>query len=337
MLHDVGKLTIPVALLNKQGNLDEYEWEIVHRHPDEGARIAAPLMPWLGEWGRVIEQHHERFDGAGYPRQLAGDDICLGARIVAVADAYDVMTSVRSYQTSPKSAAEARRELAKESGSQFDPAIVRSFLNISIGRLRWVSGPLSWLAQIPFLSTITSAGSQVVASAGGAATVAAGAALGVLPVAPAAAGPASASAPGQVSLAAPAPAPTPSIGTQSAPAAGRSIVTAPPARATTTAPPPPTTINHPPTAGDDAASTQIRPSKPIKIAVTADDTDPDGNLDPATVTIVVPPLKGKANASSGSVNYVPNNDAEGVDSFVYKVCDAGGACDNATVTVTLTP
>ena len=82
LLHDVGKLEVPVALLNKPGAPDEEEWKILHRHPAEGARLVAPLLPWLGEWGRAVVEHHERYDGTGYPHRLKGTDISLAARIV---------------------------------------------------------------------------------------------------------------------------------------------------------------------------------------------------------------------------------------------------------------
>ena len=96
LLHDVGKLTVHGDILNKPGAPTDDEWEVLRRHPLEGARITAPLRDWLGDWALTIEQHHEKWDGTGYPFELAGPQISLGARIVAVADAYDVMTSARS-------------------------------------------------------------------------------------------------------------------------------------------------------------------------------------------------------------------------------------------------
>jgi putative nucleotidyltransferase with HDIG domain len=97
LLHDIGKLQISPKILNKPGKLVRREWRHIHRHPENGARIVAPLAPWLGEWAATVEQHHEKYDGSGYPHGLRGDEISLGARIVAVADAYEVMTAVRSY------------------------------------------------------------------------------------------------------------------------------------------------------------------------------------------------------------------------------------------------
>ena len=149
LLHDLGKLTVPAQTLHAAGELSPDDWETLRRHPIEGARLAEPLREWLGPWGLAIEQHHERYDGTGYPFGLAGDELSLGARIVAVADSYDAMTSVRSYNV-PRSAAAARQELAGQAGTHFDPAVVRAFLSISLGQLRWVMGPLAFLAAVPF-------------------------------------------------------------------------------------------------------------------------------------------------------------------------------------------
>jgi hypothetical protein len=148
LLHDVGKLTVHADILNKPGVLSEDEWELMRRHPLEGAKLTAPLAPWLGPWANTIAEHHERFDGRGYPFGLAGHDISTGGRIVAVADAYDTMTSVRSYKK-PLSPDAARAELAACAGTHFDPAMVRAFLGVSVSRLRAVA-PLSWIGSLPF-------------------------------------------------------------------------------------------------------------------------------------------------------------------------------------------
>jgi len=150
LLHDVGKLEVPGETLNKPGKPDEEEWERIRCHPLEGERIARPLLPWLGDWGACIGQHHERYDGGGYPRGLRGKEIALAARIVALADAFEVMTAARSYKR-PMSVGAARTELARCAGSQFDPRLVRAFFGISLGRLWWAVGPASWVAQVPFL------------------------------------------------------------------------------------------------------------------------------------------------------------------------------------------
>ena len=153
LLHDIGKLHVHTRILNKSGKPTSTEWRALLLHPEIGARIVAPLRPWLGEWIDAVGQHHERFDGQGYPNGLADTQISLAARIVAVADAFEVMTALRSYKR-PVGARAAREELVRCSGTHFDPRIVRAFLNISIGKVRSVMGPLSWLAQIPFLGGV---------------------------------------------------------------------------------------------------------------------------------------------------------------------------------------
>lgn len=153
LLHDIGKLRINPKILNKPARLQRREWRHIHRHPEAGAALAAPLAPFLGEWSLTIAQHHEKYDGSGYPHKLRGNEISLGARIVAVADAYEVMTAVRAYKKAA-TAASARKELTASAGTHFDPTIVRAFLNISIGRLRWVTGPVAWVAQIPFVGWV---------------------------------------------------------------------------------------------------------------------------------------------------------------------------------------
>lgn len=171
LLHDVGKLEVPSATLNKPGKPDEAEWESLKRHPLEGERIAAPLIPWLGEWAAAIGMHHERWDGGGYPRGLSGDQIGLAARLVSVADSFEVMTAARSYKR-PMTPNAARRELQRCAGKQFDPQVVRAFFGISVGRLWWTVGPTSWVAQIPFILGIGRSGGQAVTLARAASTVA---------------------------------------------------------------------------------------------------------------------------------------------------------------------
>jgi HD-GYP domain-containing protein (c-di-GMP phosphodiesterase class II) len=176
LLHDVGKLTVHSDILNKHGKLNDEEWAVIRNHPLEGARLTAPLAGWLGVWADTIVQHHEKYDGTGYPYGLVGDQISLGARIVAVADSYDVMTATRSYRH-PISPQAARAELAACAGSQFDPHVVRAFLDVSIGRLRPMAAPLAWIGSLPFVDSIPQIG-QVASTLGrtaAASVVAAGA------------------------------------------------------------------------------------------------------------------------------------------------------------------
>ncbi len=150
LLHDIGKIALPSALLNKKGPLTTAELDLVRQHPGTGAVAIGPIAQWLGPWATPVHQHHERWDGAGYPCGLRGEEIALAARIVAVADVFDVMTGLRSYKR-PVSAALARRELAACAGKQFDPAVVRAMLSVSLGQMWPAMGPLTWLAQLPLL------------------------------------------------------------------------------------------------------------------------------------------------------------------------------------------
>ena len=157
LLHDIGKMTVHPDILNKAGKPTDEEWTTLRQHPLEGRRLIAPLQAWLGDWALTVEQHHESFDGTGYPYGLSGNEISLGGRIVAVADTFEVMTAVRSYK-SASSPADARNELTRCAGTQFDPVVVRAFLNVSLGRLRWIIGPVSWLFDFPFVSQIGNLG-----------------------------------------------------------------------------------------------------------------------------------------------------------------------------------
>jgi diguanylate cyclase (GGDEF)-like protein len=124
-LHDVGKVAIPDAILNKPGPLDDDEWAFMRRHTIIGERIVA-AAPALGTVAKLVRASHERWDGDGYPDRTAGEDIPLGARIVAVCDAYDAIVADRAYRRG-RSAAEAMEELKRCAGAQFDPAVVAAF------------------------------------------------------------------------------------------------------------------------------------------------------------------------------------------------------------------
>jgi putative nucleotidyltransferase with HDIG domain len=160
LLHDVGKLEVPISVLNKPGPLDARELEVVRRHPEEGARLTHPLHGWLGEWAAAITEHHERWDGRGYPKGVVGPEISLAARIIAVADVYETMTAARPYHR-PKSPSEARRELIRCAGAQFDPTVVNAFLELPVRRLRVVSGPASVVAHTPVLRGLDRVGGLV--------------------------------------------------------------------------------------------------------------------------------------------------------------------------------
>ncbi len=136
MLHDVGKVGILESILNKNGPLNPDEWEAMKRHVEYGAKLLEPLRGT--EYVReMVAHHHEFFDGSGYPDGLAGSQIPLGARIVAIADAYDTITSERTYKKA-RTPDEALLELERCGNAQFDPELVRVF----VSRLRELPNPI---------------------------------------------------------------------------------------------------------------------------------------------------------------------------------------------------
>ena len=128
LLHDIGKIGIPAAILDKKGKLTDEEYLLVKSHPLIGARILEPISAY-SEIIPVVEQHHERFDGTGYPHGIFGEDICLGARILAVADVFDALISDRPY----RSGWERERVygyIKEEAGSQFDRKVIEAFFEV---------------------------------------------------------------------------------------------------------------------------------------------------------------------------------------------------------------
>jgi putative nucleotidyltransferase with HDIG domain len=128
IFHDIGKIAIPDAVLNKPGPLTEGEWEIIKRHPIVGEKILAPV-PFLEQVRRIVRHDHERWDGKGYPDGLRGRQIPIGARIVLVVDAFHSMTSDRPYRQA-MSEESARLELRANAGTQFDPDVVEAALRV---------------------------------------------------------------------------------------------------------------------------------------------------------------------------------------------------------------
>jgi hypothetical protein len=128
MLHDVGKVGISDAILRKPGALDEAEWEEIRKHPEHGYNMLKNVR-FLATAGELVLCHHERYDGAGYPRGLRGQEIPLAARIFAVADTYDAITSPRPYKAA-HSAEAACEEIRTHAGTQFDPAVVEVLLGL---------------------------------------------------------------------------------------------------------------------------------------------------------------------------------------------------------------
>ena len=129
LLHDVGKVAIPNEIINKPGPLNDAEWEIMRTHTIEGQRMLDRVGGTMSEVGAIVRGSHERWDGGGYPDGLAGEQIPLEARIICACDAYNAMTTTRSYRRAMDPPA-AAAELVRCAGSQFDPAVVEALLSV---------------------------------------------------------------------------------------------------------------------------------------------------------------------------------------------------------------
>ena len=127
-LHDIGKIGISNRFINKKGTLSSTDWAIIRQHSNKSIELLAPLK-LSSNILSFIQHHHEHYDGTGYPDGLAGEQIPVGARIIAISDAYDSMTSNRPYRK-PLSGEEAKSELTKCSGKQFDPKLITIFLDV---------------------------------------------------------------------------------------------------------------------------------------------------------------------------------------------------------------
>jgi HD-GYP domain-containing protein (c-di-GMP phosphodiesterase class II) len=127
ILHDIGKIAIDVQILNKPANLTPSEWNMIREHPVMGANLLKDIR-FLGKASELVLCHHERYDGAGYPAGLKGEDIPIGARLLAVADAFDTMTTSRSYRPA-QTVDHAITELYSCSGTQFCPVAVAAFIS----------------------------------------------------------------------------------------------------------------------------------------------------------------------------------------------------------------
>ncbi|MFC4354268.1 HD domain-containing phosphohydrolase [Chryseomicrobium palamuruense] len=123
-LHDIGKIDIPAEILNKPGKLTKEEFDVVKRHPEDGAKMLEGTM--YESLKPILEQHHERLDGSGYPRGLKEDEILLEAKIIAVSDTFDAMTEDRAYRNA-YSAEYAMNEIKRLSGIHYDPSVVEAF------------------------------------------------------------------------------------------------------------------------------------------------------------------------------------------------------------------
>jgi putative two-component system response regulator len=133
-VHDVGKVAVDPLVLTKDGKLDDAEWEQMKLHPVHGAKIVAQFNAYVDGY-RLVRHHHERWDGKGYPDVIAGETIPLGARILAVADTYDALTSNRPYR-SAMSHERAVEILTEGAGTQWDPRVVEAFVaRVSEGKV----------------------------------------------------------------------------------------------------------------------------------------------------------------------------------------------------------
>ena len=129
LLHDVGKISVPDEIINKEGPLDDAEWEVMHQHTIEGERMLKRIGGVLAEVGTIVRASHEDFDGSGYPDGLAGEEIPIEARVVTCCDAFSAMTTTRSYRKAMGTEA-AVAELHRCAGTQFDPEVVRALVGL---------------------------------------------------------------------------------------------------------------------------------------------------------------------------------------------------------------
>ncbi|HSS68884.1 MAG TPA: tandem-95 repeat protein [Nocardioidaceae bacterium] len=362
LVHDIGKLKVPHEVLNKPGKPTEDEWHVLHSHPVQGATICEPLREWLGDWWLAIEQHHEKYDGTGYPRGLAGKQISYGARIVTVADSYEVMTAARSYKR-PMTAEAARQELIRCAGTHFDPEVVRAFLNISLGDMSRLSGPLAWLAQLLVIRPGPLLGQALGAGTSAAVTATSVAALSLAPAIAGTAGHQVAESPLDRARSANASSPSDSSSTAGESPASASPPTQPTnpnsptstpsseptdTTSTSTGPTIPTDTTGPTTPSDttsptgqagtfavhnDALTTPEDTADAVDVA--ANDTAPSGSV---TVVGVGTAAHGRTVlGSDGVVRYTPAADYSGSDSWTYTARDADGDTADATVSVIVTP
>ena len=350
LLHDIGKLAVPGAILNKPDRPNDEEWATLQRHPEEGAHLVEPLVTWLGPWADAVGHHHEKWDGSGYPHGLAGEDISFGARILAVADAYEVMTAARAYKV-PMSAAAARKELIAGSGTHFDPALVRAFMGISLGALWWTTGVAALLAQLPLLGRVGALPGVTRIRAGLAGSATAVATVGALVAAGIVGGqsnPGETAAARQGVQAAAAPAPPPAPPASDAPAAAETAAAAP-LTATTSGPaarPAPSNDNPlagvattvstrppvPPTSSPPPTSPPVEPpASPPQEA-----SPPPPQPFTAQGQILAPDLLGRIGiglTNRGPVGGCGPSDSQGLDAYVFELpADAPGPGSPVKVT-----
>jgi hypothetical protein len=360
LVHDIGKLSVPPEILNKAGRPTDEEWAVLRRHPEVGGEIVEPLAPFLGEWRLSASQHHERWEGGGYPQGLAGTEISLAGRIVAVADAYDVITSTRSYKK-PMSVEAARSELVRCAGTQFDPAVVRAFLHVSIGRLSLVTGPLGWLREIPRIGEVAA---QAVSNAGAAVAVAVVATTALVGIAAPAGPPAAAAsaAPSGPAAGGNGTGPTPGVARVASepdqPGSGTATTTGghAPGAATTTSKAPvlggatttsgPNTSTTRGTSGAGTTTTTALAGSPPSTTTTVNPGSPTGPTTTTTTTTPTPTTTTTPATTTTASNVAPVARADSASVFLASSVsidvlandtDADGNLDSSTLAITTAP
>lgn len=355
LLHDIGKLRVSSEILTRDSKPNEADLAIIQGHPGHSADLMRSLFDWLGDSFGAATEHHEKWDGSGYPLQLAREEISLAGRITAVADAFDVMTASNSYRSS-LSVADAKSELMACSGSHFDPAVVRAFINLSMAR-RWVR-PLAWIVELPGLAT----------NALGAAPIAIAAIVLGLWTAVGAVSSGANLQPDELaavdediikdpSVPAPstetAPVDSPDLGTtattnseadpapsQAPPTTEASNVTestnettaTPETQAPTTSPAGTAAVNYP-AASDDSYSTGA--GAWVVMDVLINDDSGDFAWDQTTLDFYIEPEQGAEweALADGRLRYRPQPTYAGPDTFKYVVCNTGGHCAIGTVLI----
>jgi hypothetical protein len=374
LLHDIGKLTVPAHILSKNGRPTDAEWEILKTHPAAAVEILEPLRDWLGEWIGAASEHHERFDGDGYPNGLAGREISLAGRITAVADAFDVITSKRSYKERISDEA-ARQELVSCSGGQFDPKVVRAFLQAGVRKPRTL-GLFSWILELQSIrSAISYAGSAPAIVASTAVIGLAAVTSGVTPEPPATIAFVettntleASEEPSTTTIGPPASTSVPSSTATTGSPSTTSTTTTPNDQTTTTTTRQPTTTTtatataeaisttaQTTTTATSTTTTTVPPAGSwamndtgggnktanISVRVLSNDILP-AEFDYLSLSIAVQSDHGTTtifyNSGSPALTYVKfraDSGFVGTTSFVYEICDLAGDCATATVTMTI--
>ncbi len=297
LIHDVGKLEVPAEILNKPDAPDPHEWAQIRRHPAAASEYVAILRLWLGEWVDAATQHHERYDGGGYPEGLAGKDISLAGRLVAITDAFDTMTAARSYRPALPME-QARAELLANAGTQFDPDLVKAFLRVSIKQRRGLHGPLAFFAHFPGLLQ-----TPLAVAASGANTVIAGVVATI-------------AATGLAFQ----PAEPPDFRLAELDVENLAFAQ--------------TESERLPVARPDVVTVPVGGS--VTIPVLANDAFPSSQLVAWTLAVSDPPEHGKAAIVGGDIRYDAPADTTGRFSLQYQICDASGSCAGTEVYVTVT-